>query len=88
MPTTVKISQLPSASSGDITASLSVLPIIDGNTTKQITVENLLIAAGTAISGNLVPVPNALQTTSSFSLGSATSAWKDLYISDGTIYLQ
>ena len=88
MPTTVKISQLPSASSGDITVSSDVLPIIDGDTTKQITVENLFIAAGTAISGNLIPVPNAGQTTSSFSLGSEASAWKDLYVSDGTIFLQ
>tara|TARA_R110000787_G_scaffold71948_4_gene160298 strand:+ start:315 stop:1139 length:825 start_codon:yes stop_codon:yes gene_type:complete len=88
MPTTVKISQLPSASYGDIIPSSSVLPIIDGNTTKQITVENLFIAAGTAISGNLVPVPNVGETTSSFSLGSELSAWKDLYVSDGTIFLQ
>ena len=88
MPSTVKITQLPSASHSDITSATSVLPIIDGDTTKQITVENLLIAAGTAISGNLIPVPNSGETTSSFSLGSEASAWKDLYISDGTIFFQ
>ena len=88
MPTTVKISQLPPASNSDITPASDVLPIIDGDTTKKITVENLFIAAGTAISGNLIPIPNANETTSSFSLGSETSAWKDLYISDGTIFLQ
>ena len=88
MPTTVKINQLPSASNSDITPASDVLPIIDGDTTKKITVENLLIAAGKVISGNLVPVPNEGEYTSSFSLGSETSAWKDLYVSDGTIFLQ
>ena len=72
MPTTVKISQLPSASPGDITIISDVLPIIDGSTTKQITVENLLAAAGTAISGNLVPYTLGSETTSSFNLGSPT----------------
>ena len=88
MSTTVKISQLPSASHTDITPTSDVLPIVDGNTTKQITVQNLLIAAGTAISGNLVPVPSSNSDTSSFSLGSESSAWKDIYVSDGTIFLQ
>ena len=86
--TTVKISQLPSASHSDITSNTDVLPIISGDFTKKITVQNLLIAAGTAISGNLVPIPNSGETTSSFSLGSELSAWKDLYISDGTIFFQ
>tara|TARA_R110000744_G_scaffold279096_1_gene391315 strand:+ start:595 stop:1437 length:843 start_codon:yes stop_codon:yes gene_type:complete len=85
MPTTVKISQLPSASPGDITIISDVLPIIDGSTTKQITVENLLAAAGTAISGNLVPYTLGSETTSSFNLGSPTAAWKDLYVSTGSI---
>jgi hypothetical protein len=88
MPTTVKISQLPSASYSDITPASDVLPIIDGDTTKKITVENLFIAAGKVISGNLVPIPNDGETTSSFSLGSELSAWKDLYVSDGTIFFQ
>ena len=86
--TKVKISQLPSASHSDITSNTDVLPIISGDFTKKITVQNLLIAAGTAISGNLVPIPNSGETTSSFSLGSELSAWKDLYISDGTIFFQ
>ncbi len=85
MPTTVKISQLPSASSGDITVSSDVLPIIDGSTTKQITVENLLIAAGTAISGNLLPFVEIGNVTSSFDLGSPTAVWQDLYISTASI---
>ena len=82
---TVKITQLPSASNSDITPASDVLPIIDGNTTKQITVENLLIAAGTAISGNLVPYTVGSETTSSFNLGSPSAAWKDLYVSTGSI---
>ena len=52
--TTVKISQLPSASHSDITSATAVLPIIDGSTTKQITVDNLFGAAtNITASGNI-----------------------------------
>jgi hypothetical protein len=37
------------------------------------------------ISGSIVPAVGAGQYTSSFSLGSPTAAWKDIYVSDGTI---
>jgi len=37
------------------------------------------------ISGSLIPYVSA-STTSSFSLGSPDAAWKDLYVSNGTIY--
>lgn len=37
------------------------------------------------ISGSLIPYVSA-STTSSFSLGSPNAAWKDLYVSNGTIY--
>ena len=36
------------------------------------------------ISGSLIPVVLG-SATSSFSLGSPTAAWKDLWVSDGTI---
>lgn len=37
------------------------------------------------VSGSIVPATNGVSTTSSFSLGSPTSAWKDIYVSNGTI---
>ena len=37
------------------------------------------------MSGSIVPAVGAGQTTSSFSLGSSTAAWKDLWVSNGTI---
>jgi hypothetical protein len=37
------------------------------------------------MSGSIVPAVGAGQSTSSFSLGSATNAWKDLWVSNGTI---
>ena len=85
MSTTVKISQLPSALSGDITTNSDVLPIIDGDTTKQITVENLLAAAGTAVSGNLIPYTLGSDITSSFDLGSPTAVWQELYVATSSI---
>jgi hypothetical protein len=38
------------------------------------------------ISGSIIPNVAEGKTTSSFSLGSQTNAWKDLWISQGTIY--
>jgi len=38
------------------------------------------------ISGSIIPNVAEGELTSSFSLGSATNAWKDLWISKGTIY--
>jgi len=64
--TTVKISQLPSASHSDITSATAVLPIIDGSTTKQITVDNLFgTATHITASGN---VSGSATSTGSFGL--------------------
>ncbi len=38
------------------------------------------------ISGSIIPNTSPNELTSSFSLGSSTNAWKDLWISQGTIY--
>ena len=38
------------------------------------------------ISGSIIPSVGDGEATSSFSLGSSTNAWKDLWISEGTIY--
>jgi hypothetical protein len=37
------------------------------------------------ISGSIIPNVSSTSVTSSFSLGSATNAWKDIYVSNGTI---
>lgn len=85
---TRKISDLAEALGVNITPDTDVIIVNDGDVTKKIKVDEFLAAAGTAVSGNLIPVPNEGETTSSFSLGSETSAWKDLYVSDGTIFMQ
>ena len=45
----------------------------------------LNVTGSMGISGSIVPAVGAGQSTSSFSLGSATNAWKDLWVSNGTI---
>jgi hypothetical protein len=37
------------------------------------------------VSGSIIPNVDGMSSTSSFSLGSPTAAWKDIYVSDGTI---
>tara|TARA_R110002020_G_scaffold294768_1_gene510497 strand:- start:1428 stop:2762 length:1335 start_codon:yes stop_codon:yes gene_type:complete len=63
--TTVKISQLPTASFSDITSLTDVLPIIDGDTTKQITVDNLFGAATHITSSGVI---SSSKVDSEFSL--------------------
>jgi hypothetical protein len=65
--TTIKITQLPSASSADVTSATDVLPIIDGNTTKQITVDNLFGAAtNITASGDISASGDIIGTTGSY----------------------
>ena len=82
--TTVKISQLPSASHSDITSATAVLPIIDGDTTKQITVDDLFgTATHITASGN---VSGSATSTGSFGLLRASNIGGNspLIISDVT----
>ena len=46
---------------------------------------NLVVSGNLFISGNILPAVASGETTSSFSLGSPTAAWKDLYVSTGSI---
>lgn len=48
--------------------------------------QNVTISGSILVSGSIIPSVPAGSTTSSFSLGSATNAWKDIYVSNGTIY--
>jgi hypothetical protein len=66
---------------------------IVGNGTNNSNRSNLIFAAGNSvtlsgsilISGSIIPATNGISSTSSFSLGSPTNAWKDIYVSNGTI---
>lgn len=51
----------------------------------DITSPNIKLTGDVNISGSLIPTTADGTNTSSFSLGSATNAWKDLYISHGSI---
>ena len=43
------------------------------------------ISGSVLISGSIIPNVNGMSTTSSFSLGSPTAAWKDIWVANGTI---
>ena len=57
----------------------------DGTSGTSGTFGNVL-SSSLRISGSIIPNVADGDLTSSFSLGSATNAWKDLWISKGTIY--
>ena len=81
----VKISELAEALNANIDPGTDVIIINDGTVTKKIKVDEFLVAAGTAISGNLIPVTVGDATTSSFDLGSPTAAWQELYVATSSI---
>jgi len=47
--------------------------------------QNVIISGSLLISGSIIPNTNGISSTSSFNLGSPTNAWKDIYVSNGTI---
>ena len=56
-------------------------PLIGGDfSAKSVTISGSLL-----MSGSIIPAVGTGTSTSSFSLGSATNAWKDLWVSNGTI---
>jgi hypothetical protein len=66
-----------------------------GNGLDNATRSNLLVAYGNAvqvsgslgISGSIIPNVDGVSVTSSFSLGSATNAWKDIWVANSSIYM-
>jgi len=46
---------------------------------------NQIITGSILISGSIIPNVEIGETTSSFDLGSPTAAWKDIYVSEGSI---
>jgi hypothetical protein len=81
---TKKISELTEAIASEITPGTDVIIINDGDTTKKIKVDEFLRAAGTAISGSLIPVVQG-GLTSSFNLGSETAAWGEIYVATSSL---
>ena len=49
------------------------------------TTEGIITSGSILISGSIIPNVPSGSVTSSFSLGSETAAWKDIYVSEGTI---
>jgi hypothetical protein len=63
-------------------ASISDSVVIEG----PVNIKNSTRITGSLeISGSIIPAVDGVSTTSSFSLGSATNAWKDIWVSNGTI---
>jgi hypothetical protein len=56
-------------------------PLIGGDFSAQ----TVTISGSLLMSGSIIPAVGVGESTSSFSLGSATNAWKDIYVSNGTI---
>jgi hypothetical protein len=69
----------------EITISTTGVSGRDGTSGTSGTFGNVL-SSSLYISGSIIPNTIPGNLTSSFSLGSATNAWKDLWISQGTIY--
>jgi hypothetical protein len=46
----------------------------------------VIIESKTSVTGDLLPGGTITNNTSSYSLGSPTAAWKDLYVSNGSVY--
>jgi hypothetical protein len=72
--------------------SVSGSPVITSNETGSFlttgsneTIGDQTFSGSILISGSIIPNTDGVSTTSSFSLGSPTAAWKDIYVSDGTI---
>ena len=81
-----------------VTASYVSAANVDGQVTAAINADNALtasyvptlnqdvtISGSILISGSLIPNTDGVSSTSSFDLGSPTAAWKDIYVSNGTI---
>jgi hypothetical protein len=90
----IVISAVGSALENTTPNSLKIAPIRntsgnDGilqynNTTKEVSYSNT-ISSSILLSGSIIPATGDGAFTSSFTLGSVTNAWKELYISNGSI---
>lgn len=81
---------LPSTGSNNFTGSqeISGSVVVTGSILNSGSFNNTgeaVISGSILISGSIVPNVGGASATSSFSLGSPTAAWKDIYVSNGTI---
>ena len=53
--------------------------------TGSLLADNIIVSGSILVSGSIVPNVPVGSSTSSFNLGSPTAAWKDIYVSNGTI---
>jgi hypothetical protein len=74
------------------TASYVAAANVNGSVTNAATAsyvntlnQNITISGSILVSGSIIPATDGVSTTSSFNLGSPTNAWKDIYVSNGTI---
>jgi len=92
--TTTSASYATTASYAQIAATASYVAAanVNGTVTSAATSsyvnvlnQNVTISGSILVSGSIIPATNGVSTTSSFNLGSPTNAWKDIYVSNGTI---
>ena len=71
---------------GGITGSL-LGTATTSNTSSYVTplIQTVIISGSILISGSIIPSVSSTSATSSFNLGSPSAAWKDIYVSNGTI---
>jgi hypothetical protein len=74
------------------TASYVAAANVNGSVTNAATAsyvntlnQNITISGSILVSGSIIPATDGVSVTSSFDLGSPTNAWKDIYVSNGTI---
>jgi len=71
---------------GNNTTGSGTNTVTIGNSSVTRTIlRNLNVTGSILVSGSIIPNVGSGEFTSSFNLGSATAAWKDLYVSNGTI---
>lgn len=71
--------------SGDISAADVRNNLINMTDSLVFNNETQSITGSILVSGSIIPNTDGVSSTSSFSLGSPTAAWKDIYVSNGTI---
>jgi len=68
--------QVAAAINADNALTASYIPTLN---------QDVVISGSILISGSIIPNTDGISLTSSFDLGSPTNAWKDIYVSNGTI---
>lgn len=70
---------------GSIGPSGSSQPFTETSTGTWTTENNIIVSGSVTVKGHLLPAGPYTANTSSYDLGSPTTAWRDLYVSNGSI---